>query len=198
MTHEDHSMPSPISSINPAASQPAPLTAQQAALKPHLAAANIDERSFLATDYLNHYNEVVMLLEMAPDMPDMLEDAADWTPKSYQQHFADSGFADKALAIEAYDHAPGACRLLFDTLRLKLDALLLQTVGDVVMLGDDAQAIARHLEEPLKEAQELLSALNGVIHGKTEQPSCSPAQEDEGDPIESTAASQADIDALFD
>jgi hypothetical protein len=36
---------------------------------------NINEQTLLATDYLNHFNEIVMLLEMVPDMPEMLEDA---------------------------------------------------------------------------------------------------------------------------
>ena len=32
----------------------------------------INSQTLLATDYLNHFNEVVMLLEMIPDMPDMM------------------------------------------------------------------------------------------------------------------------------
>ena len=47
-----------------------------------------------------------MLLEMIPDMPDMLEDAQEWQPKSYKDHFRDSSIADKELAIEAYDIVP--------------------------------------------------------------------------------------------
>jgi hypothetical protein len=54
--------------------------------------ANINPVSLLATDYLNHFNEAVMLLELIPDMPDMLEDAKRWAPKPYKQHFRDSGF----------------------------------------------------------------------------------------------------------
>src|SRR5262249_53928612 len=54
--------------------------------------ANINPVSLLATDYLNHFNEAVMLLELIPDMPDMLTDAKRWAPKPYKQHFRDSGF----------------------------------------------------------------------------------------------------------
>ena len=68
--------------------------------------ANISEKTLLSTDYLNHFNEIVMLIEMVPDMPDMIEDCRLWHPKSYQQHFRDSGFSEKELAIEAYDHVP--------------------------------------------------------------------------------------------
>ena len=36
---------------------------------------NIDPQTLLATDYLNHFNEIVMLLELIPDMPECFEDA---------------------------------------------------------------------------------------------------------------------------
>ena len=48
-----------------------PIDEARAAL---LSAANINPRTGLATDYLNHFNEAVMLLEMVPDMPECAED----------------------------------------------------------------------------------------------------------------------------
>ena len=71
-----------------------------------LPGSNVNEVSFLATDYLNHLNEPVMMLEMVPDMPDMLEEVESWQPKSYQQHFRDSLFAAREIAVEAYEIAP--------------------------------------------------------------------------------------------
>ena len=44
------------------------------ALQQRVKGSNIDETTLLATDYLNHFNEIVMLLEMVPDMPEMLEE----------------------------------------------------------------------------------------------------------------------------
>ncbi|MEO8318885.1 MAG: hypothetical protein ABI561_11235, partial [Bradyrhizobium sp.] len=41
-----------------------------AARAAQLKAANINPRTGLATDYLNHFNEAIMLLEMVPDMPE--------------------------------------------------------------------------------------------------------------------------------
>ena len=43
-----------------------------------LRAANINPRTGLATDYLNHFNEAIMLLEMIPDMPECAEDFLLW------------------------------------------------------------------------------------------------------------------------
>ena len=71
-----------------------------------LAAANINPHTGLATDYLNHFNEVVMMLEMLPAMPDCAEDVLAWQPLSYEDHFEASCFKEKGLAIEAFHAAP--------------------------------------------------------------------------------------------
>src|SRR5438270_113320 len=57
-----------------------------------LRAANINPRTGLATDYLNHFNEAVMLLEMIPDMPECAEDFLGWHPLTYREHFMASNF----------------------------------------------------------------------------------------------------------
>ena len=70
-----------------------------------LLAANINPRTGLATDYLNHFNEAIMLLEMIPDMPECAEEFLGWQPLSYREHFTASHFKARELAIEAYDSA---------------------------------------------------------------------------------------------
>ncbi len=52
-----------------------------------LRAANINPRTGLATDYLNHFNEAVMLLEMVPDMPECAEDFLDLDPAVLRRAF---------------------------------------------------------------------------------------------------------------
>ena len=89
-----------------------------------LRAANINPKSYLATDYLNHYNEVLMLLEMLPSMPDMLDEILSWQPKSYPQHFEDTGFSGKKLAIASYHSAPMATRRPFDLVISHIDGQL--------------------------------------------------------------------------
>ena len=64
-----------------------------------LRAANINPRTGLATDYLNHFNEAIMLLEMIPDMPECAEDFLGWHPLSYGEHFTASNFKARDLAI---------------------------------------------------------------------------------------------------
>ena len=183
----------------------------QQSLQPLLAPANINASSFLATDYLNHYNEIVMLLEMVPDMPEMMDDVLDWAPKSYEQHFIDSGFDARDLAVEAFQHAPDILKTHFLSICADLDQLLsgtlfgLQKVNVIERGFSDA---ARHLViMRVKEAQELLGRLNGIIHGTPDETllrggkitiSETPEpQAEEQDEHEDTQT-QAEIDALFD
>jgi hypothetical protein len=70
--------------------------------------------TFLTTDYLNHFNEPVMMLQMASDVPDVVNDLRVWKPKDYVAHYQSSGIADRELAIVAYGRAPDAYRVPFD------------------------------------------------------------------------------------
>ncbi len=95
-------------------------------LRARLPGTNINEKTLLATDYLNHFNELVMVLDIIPDMPDCLEEARAWVPKSYEDHFADSQFSEATLAIEAYSLAPTEYKIPFETTvdQESVDALL--------------------------------------------------------------------------
>ncbi|WP_262695071.1 hypothetical protein [Kordiimonas aquimaris] len=173
-------------------------TAKQLEIQPLLAAANINPESFLATDYLNHFNEIVMLLEMIPDMPELMEDAADWAPKSYPQHFNDSGFQAKDLAIEAYALAPSSFRDEFENLCGKINASIQATLQglkavNIVERGVSpaAQALIR---QRIEDMQNLLLQLNQVIHGKYEEQ----RTETYSEPSSEEVQSQEDIDKLFD
>src|SRR4030095_9107484 len=77
---------------------------------------NVNDRTLLATDYLNHVNEIIMLLELVPDAPECLEDCRAWQPMSYTEHFQASSIADRDLAIEAYAFSPPEFRGNFDRL----------------------------------------------------------------------------------
>ena len=52
-----------------------------------LADANINPATGLATDYLNHFNEAIMLLEMPSSCPECRDDFLGWRPLSYREHF---------------------------------------------------------------------------------------------------------------
>ncbi|HPF47299.1 MAG: hypothetical protein KDF58_13470 [Alphaproteobacteria bacterium] len=89
---------------------------------------NINQQTLLATDYLNHFNEIHMLLGMLADMPDCLEDILDWKSITYQEHFKISVFQDKELAIAAYNHTPDQYKIPFENCVSKMNHLVLETI----------------------------------------------------------------------
>ncbi len=166
---------------------------------------NINERTLLATDYLNHFNEVVMLLDMIPDMPDMLEEVQGWRPRGYQDHFRQSTFSDRDLAVEAYDHVPPEFREPFEQTIAQIDRLIALTIEQIesaLQQGLEGDALRFDTESHRTLIHRLLDVAGGVIHGAArvmdqkeidDLLSTGPADA----PAES-GASQADIDALFD
>ncbi len=128
---------------------------------------NLDPVTLLATDYLNHFNEVVMLLEMIPDMPEIIEDARAWKPKSYKDHFRDSTVADREIAVEAYDVVPPQYKEPFERTIAMIDRLILTSVerlgadieeGNAETLRENATALSRTV-------QKLMDTASGIMHG---------------------------------
>jgi hypothetical protein len=97
---------------------------EQEARAAQLRAANINPRTGLATDYMNHFNEAIMLLEMIPDMPECAEEFLEWQPRSYREHFAASNFRARELAIAAYDSANPVIRTEFDNITGAMTSIL--------------------------------------------------------------------------
>lgn len=176
-------------------------SAEQLTIQSQLSPANISPETFLATDYLNHYNEIVMLLEMIPDMPDLVEDAADWKPKGYQQHFIESGFQAKDLAVQAYELAPAQFKKPFESICADLDKLISGTLNGLIAVGIAERGVSQAARELIRSrvsnVQELLLQLNQVIHGKLEEPIAAVTEEQQTDSSDDVQ-SQAEIDKLFD
>ncbi len=91
---------------------------------PRLADANINPATGLATDYLNHFNEAIMLLDMLSDCPECIDDFLGWRPMSYHEHFTASHFTGRDLAIAAYEAADPALRDCLDALAGTMTAVL--------------------------------------------------------------------------
>src|ERR1700757_1058272 len=122
-----------ISMATPSAPQPTQhlIGLDEAARAATLKAANINPRTGLATDYLNHFNEAIMLLEMIPDMPECATDFLEWHPLSYAEHFIASNFKARDLAIEAYESADAKIRTEFDHVTTTMTSIL-TAVGDAM------------------------------------------------------------------
>lgn len=132
-----------------------------------LRAANINPRTGLATDYLNHFNEAVMLLEMIPDIPECAEDFLAWTPLSYADHFCASNFKDRDLAIEAYESAETRVRAEFDQLTSSMTSIL-TAVGTAMREARQDKTRATLAEQATGWVKPLVMLTAGVINGASE------------------------------
>jgi hypothetical protein len=130
-------------------------------------AANINPRTGLATDYLNHFNEAVMLLEMIPDMPECSEDFLAWSPLSYSEHFMASNFKAKDLAISAYESADPDIRAEFEQITDTMTSIL-TAVGTAMREASRNKTRAKLAEQAIGWLKPLVSVAGGVINGGME------------------------------
>jgi hypothetical protein len=129
--------------------------------------SNVNEKTLLATDYLNHINEIVMLVDLVPDAPECLEDCKAWQPKAYQDHFRDSHIADRDLAIEAYDFSPSAYKEPFDRLVAEMNRLIAISIERLDQAIDEGnEEITRMIaERASRNLQDLIGQASAVING---------------------------------
>ncbi len=132
-----------------------------------LKAANINPRTGLATDYLNHFNEAIMLLEMIPDMPECATDFLEWRPLSYAEHFIASNFRARDLAIEAYEAADPELRAEFDHMTDTMTNILTAVSQAMREVNQDSTR-AKLAVQALSWLKELVAATGGIINGGTE------------------------------
>ncbi len=129
-----------------------------------LMAANINPRTGLATDYLNHFNEAVMLLEMIPDLPECVEDFLSWQPLSYSEHFQASHFKARDLAIKAYEAADPLVRGEFDSITSTMTSIL-TVVGNAMREVRQDTSRAQLAEQATGWVKPLVTLAGGVING---------------------------------
>lgn len=129
---------------------------------------NIDSRSFLSTDYFNVFNSVVMIVDMLPDCPEMLDDVEQWAFVDYEGHFRSSGLDFADLAIEGYALSPKVLRLAFDQ-KVEDIRLAIETVrANLRGLADAGEKEAFFLEarEAAARLRVLMEEGNAIVHGR--------------------------------
>lgn len=145
-----------------------------------LARANIMPATGLATDYLNVFNEAVMLFGLLPDMPDMIDELLAWQPVTYQQHFQRSGFQAKELAILAYQNCDPALKASFDDLSTLIGDMIAGAIVAAAGMLENKVPLALFVTETNLGLQSAIMLLDSMVHGGT------------------AGSVQNDIDALFD
>ena len=141
-----------------------------------LAKANINPVTGLATDYLNHFNEAIMLLDLASTVPECLADLMAWRPMSYEDHFASSSFKERELAVRAYRAADPRTRGDLERLATAMTAILLAARGALITAGCAVEAKSE-AARALAQLRPLVVGASAVINGE--------------------ATAQDEVDALF-
>ncbi len=144
---------------------------------------NINRATGLSTDYLNHFSEALMALEMVRDMPECIDDLRAWAPKTYTEHFAGSGLRNRDAIIRMYKSAAPELRRTLDGLADVLNAGLAEARDSAVRHAatgapDFAPAYtATHIRPQIAQ---MTALINGTASGAAER-----------------ERSQAAIDAMF-
>jgi hypothetical protein len=152
----------PARSVSPA---PGNAGGAEDARAARLRAANINPRTGLATDYLNHFNEAIMLLEMIPDMPECADEFLGWQPLSYREHFTASHFRARELAIEAYDSADAGIRTEFDNITSAMTSILTAVSGAMREVRKD-KTRATLAEQATGWVKPLVTLAGSIINGR--------------------------------
>lgn len=148
-----------------------------------LAETNINPMTGLATDYLNTFNEAIMLLEMLSSAPEFRDDFLNWRPVSYREHFAMSHHSLRNAAIAAYENANPESRACLEALTGTMTAMLELTraVMNTELPPTEASALAGEVVAALKP---LVARAGAVINGEAY--------------LDDTRAPQAAVDDLME
>jgi len=133
----------------------------------HIPGTNINESTLLASDYLNHFHELVMLLEAISTEPQgFADDLMSWRPLTYEEHFAESGFRDKNLAIAAYRRAPPKIRARFDGAVARLHGEAVTLVAEVAgNLTSDPKVLNKTCGQAAQRLRVLIDEANAIANG---------------------------------
>ena len=157
----------------------------------HIPGTNINESTLLASDYLNHFHELVMLLEALSSEPqEFADDLISWRPLTYEEHFSQSGFRDRNLAIAAYRRAPSMVRARFDDAVALLHREALTLVGNVGAELNSGKSLDTTCRDAAARLRVLIDDANAIANGEL------PPDRGENE-INSETSGQAAIDALF-
>lgn len=96
------------------------------------AAALVNPQSGIANDYLNHFNEILLLIENLPALlPEMVEEILAWKPVSYVEYFQNSPLPGSKETLEIYYGLDESFRRDFEYMIELLDKIVLHSISIV-------------------------------------------------------------------
>jgi hypothetical protein len=95
----------------------------------------------LSNDYLNHYSEVLMLIEAAGEDPELAHELRQWQPVDYRSYFTASPLRRAQAALDAYEALPVERRFVFEKLVRAMDQLAEMTILAIGLKDDPDTAV---------------------------------------------------------
>jgi hypothetical protein len=138
--------------------------------------------SGLANDYLNHFNEVLLLIENLPALlPEMVEELLAWRPVDYREYFARSNYPAKDEVVAIYDSLDADFRHDFDDMVSLLNSIVLRSIAIIAdnQLPDgslDPDGIAVVCEELAADMRTVLNRTAELVNHGYAPPLESPQQ----------------------
>jgi hypothetical protein len=94
------------------------------------AAALVNPESGVANDYLNHFNEILLLIENLPALlPEMVDEIMAWKPVGYREYFERSLLPGSKKTLEIYDSLDEKFRQDFESMIELLDTIVLRSIA---------------------------------------------------------------------
>lgn len=126
--------------------------------------------SGIANDFLNHFNEIFLLVENLPVLlPEMVDELVQWQPITYVEYFERSNLPGRSQALADYERIDPAFRRAFDVAIERLNAMALRTIVGIGRYRNDeggleADDITEFCAEAASELREALDAASSMIN----------------------------------
>ena len=141
------------------------------------AKALVNPASGLANDYLNIFNEIIMLVENFPEMPEFGPDILAWRPASYVEHYRTSNLPGRVAALEAYARIDAALRRAFDGILDEIAELARQAAQNVRHCGQHQimyEVVAQTCRDIGTAMGECLARATYIVNYGTQAPADDP------------------------
>lgn len=141
------------------------------------AAQLVNPKSGIANDFLNHFNEILLLIENLPLLlPEMVDELLQWRAKTYREYFQNSNLPGSAAALEIYANLDPEFRRDFEMMVARLNLMALEDIhfikehrgpnGEI-----DPDEVSEFCQTAAIEFRDALErAANMVNHGQSAPP----------------------------
>lgn len=126
--------------------------------------------SGVANDFLNHFNEIFLLVENLPILlPEMVDELMQWQPITYVQYFERSNLPGRTQALADYERIDPAFRRAFDATVDELNAMALGIVAGIGRHRNDAggleaEDVSEFCAEAALEFREALAVASSMVN----------------------------------